>query len=170
MTFIPKVFTTRCENCTKQHIELGEFPPAVISWGQDVKKSSFSNTLLCNMFANLVSLIVTVWKILMGSLVPWALFPGFGGGAGNKTRDWGALGTRLIDGFFSPLHLDYGLLALEAEPAIQGTKIWRGSRLRNIRLAIVLFPHKTGKYLESTFILLISNIGCVFTDWSNKKY
>ena len=146
-----------------------ENSPCVISWGQDVKKSSFSNTLFSNMFANLVLLIVTFWKILMDSLVPRALFRGFGGGAGNKTRDWGALGTRLIDGFFSPLHHDCGL-APEAEPAIQGTKIWRGCRLRNIRLAIVLFSHKPSKYLESTFILLLCNIGCLFTDWSNKKH
>ena len=90
------------------------------------------------------------------------------GGATHFLREK-PLGRGWIDGFFSPLHHDCGLVP-EAEPAIQGTKIWRGCRLRNIRLATVLFSHKTDKYLESTFILLISIIGCVFTDRSNKKY
>ena len=97
----PLGLTTRCKKSTKWHIDLREFPPAVVSWGQEVRKLSFPNTLFSKMFLYLVFLIATFWKILKG---------------------------------FSFLTTITTAWHREAEPAIQGTWIWRGCRLRNIRL------------------------------------
>ena len=58
-----------------------EFPLRGFMRTRCKKKSSFSNTLPSNMFANLVFLIVTFWKMLMRSLVPRALLE-----AGRETK------------------------------------------------------------------------------------